>query len=60
MATNLRAKIPTGDTLWVHDVNTAATEDFLKANPHGVRVANNVRQLAENAVSLLLLLSSLI
>lgn len=53
MATNLRAKIPTGDTLWVHDVNTAATEDFLKANPHNVHVADNVRQLAENAETII-------
>lgn len=49
MAMNLRTKIPAEDTLWVHDVNTAATEEFLKVNPKGVRVAKNVRQLAENA-----------
>ncbi|KAI8942439.1 hypothetical protein NX059_000509 [Plenodomus lindquistii] len=49
MAMNLRAKIPAEDTLWVHDVNTAATKEFLKVNPKGVRVADSVRQLAENA-----------
>lgn len=56
MAKNLRGKIPTGDTLWVHDVNVAATEEFLRENPHGVRVSENVRQLAENAVSLFIFL----
>ena len=29
MAKNLRAKIPAEDTLFVHDVNTAATKQFL-------------------------------
>jgi hypothetical protein len=50
MARNLRAKIPAEDTLFVHDVNTAATKKFLEENPQGVRVAENVREVAENAV----------
>lgn len=50
MAKNLRAKIPAEDTLFVHDVNTAASKQFLEEHPSGVRVADNVRQLAENAV----------
>jgi hypothetical protein len=45
MAKNLRAKIPAEDTLFVHDVNTAATKKFLEEHPQGVRVAANVREL---------------
>lgn len=51
MAKNLRAKIPAEDTLFVHDVNTAATKQFLDEHPQGVKVAKNVREVAENAVS---------
>jgi hypothetical protein len=51
MAKNLRAKIPAEDTLFIHDVNTAATKKFLEENPQGVRIAANVRELAEKAVS---------
>lgn len=50
MAKNLRAKIPAEDTLFVHDVNTAATERFSEEHPHGVSVASSVREVAENAV----------
>ena len=50
MAKNLRAKIPAEDTLFVHDVNTAATKQFLAEHPQGVRVADNVREVAEKAV----------
>jgi hypothetical protein len=50
MARNLRAKIPAEDTLFVHDVNTAATKKFLEEHPQGVRIANNVREVAEKAV----------
>lgn len=50
MARNLRAKIPAEDTLFVHDVNTAATKKFLEEHPQGVRVADNVREVAEKAV----------
>jgi 3-hydroxyisobutyrate dehydrogenase-like beta-hydroxyacid dehydrogenase len=50
MAKNLRAKIPAEDTLFVHDVNTAATKQFLDEHPQGVRVAENVREVAEKAV----------
>lgn len=56
MAKNLRAKIPAEDTLFVHDVNTAATKQFLEEHPQGVQVAQNVRELAENAVSISVLL----
>lgn len=51
MAKNLRAKIPAEDTLFIHDVNGAATQKFLEENPSGVRIAGNVREVAENAVS---------
>jgi hypothetical protein len=57
MARNLRAKIPAEDTLFVHDVNTAATKKFLEEHPKGVRVADNVREVAEKAVRILLFLS---
>jgi 3-hydroxyisobutyrate dehydrogenase-like beta-hydroxyacid dehydrogenase len=60
MARNLRAKIPAGDTLYVHDVNTAATKKFLEEHPQGVRVASNVREVAENAVCILTFLPILI
>jgi 3-hydroxyisobutyrate dehydrogenase-like beta-hydroxyacid dehydrogenase len=50
MAKNLRAKIPAEDTLFVHDVNTAATKQFLEEHPQGVRVAETVREVAEKAV----------
>jgi hypothetical protein len=51
MAKNLRAKIPAEDTLFIHDVNAAATQKFLEESPKGVRIAKNVREVAENAVS---------
>jgi len=51
MAKNLRAKVPAEDTLFVHDVNTAASKKFLEENPTGVQVAENVREIAEKAVS---------
>lgn len=50
MAKNLRAKIPAEDTLFVHDVNTTATKQFLEEHPQGVQVAKNVREVAEKAV----------
>jgi len=49
MAKNLRAKIPAEDTLFVQDVNTAASKQFLEEHPQGVRVASNVREVAEKA-----------
>jgi hypothetical protein len=54
MAKNLRAKISAEDTLFVHDVNTAATKRFLEEHPQGVLVAANVRELAKKAVCLYL------
>lgn len=50
MARNLRAKIPAEDTLFVHDVNIAATKKFLEENTRGVQIAQSVREVAENAV----------
>jgi hypothetical protein len=58
MARNLRAKIPAEDTLFVHDVNTAATKRFLEEHPQGVRVANNVREVAEKAVCVIAFFST--
>lgn len=57
MAKNLRAKIPAEDTLFVQDVNTAASKMFLEENPQGVRIADNVREVAEKAVCILFFLS---
>ncbi|PZD43477.1 MmsB, 3-hydroxyisobutyrate dehydrogenase beta-hydroxyacid dehydrogenase [Pyrenophora tritici-repentis] len=53
MAKNLRAKIPAEDTLFVHDVNTAATERFSEEYPHRVTVASSVREVAENAETII-------
>ncbi|KAF2009927.1 hypothetical protein BU24DRAFT_427958 [Aaosphaeria arxii CBS 175.79] len=53
MAKNLRAKLPAEDTLFVHDVNTAATSKFLEEHPEGVRVADNVREVAEKAETII-------
>ncbi|USP75950.1 putative 3-hydroxyisobutyrate dehydrogenase, mitochondrial [Curvularia clavata] len=53
MAKNLRAKIPAEDTLFIHDVNTAATKQFLEEHPQGVQVAKNVREVAENAETII-------
>ena len=50
MAKNLRAKIPAEDTLFVQDVNTAASTKFLEEYLTGVRVTDNVREVAEKAV----------
>ena len=50
MAKNLRAKIPAEDTLFIQDVNKAASQKFLEENPQGVRIADNVREVAEKAV----------
>ena len=52
MARNLRAKLPSDDTLVVQDVNTAATAKFLEENPDGVRVADTAREVAEKSVGL--------
>lgn len=50
MAKNLRAKIPAEDTLFVHDINEAASKTFLEEHPQGVRIADNVREVAEKSV----------
>jgi len=54
MAKNLRAKLPAEDVLFVQDVNTTASKQFLKENPEGVRVASNAREVAEKAVCILI------
>jgi hypothetical protein len=50
MAKNLRAKLPADDILFIQDVNKAATSKFLEENPAGVRIADNVREVAEKSV----------
>jgi hypothetical protein len=50
MARNLRAKLPAEDTLFIQDVHTAATKKFLEENPQEVRIADNVREVAEKSV----------
>lgn len=52
MAKNLRAKLPAEDTLFIQDVNAAATKQFLGEHSQGVRIADNVREVAEKAVCL--------
>ena len=49
MATNLRSKISSSDTLIIHDVNPKVTEQFAK-EVGNVTVAQNVREVAENSV----------
>lgn len=49
MAKNLRTKIPESDTMYIHDVNTAALDAFVK-EVGKVTVAKNVREVAENTV----------
>lgn len=56
MAKNLRAKIQPGDTLLVHDVNTAATQAFVDAvGTTTTTIAHDVREVAEKSVRLHLL-----
>lgn len=50
MAKNLRAKLPAEDVLFIQDVNKAATSKFLEDHPSGVRIADNVREVAEKSV----------
>lgn len=56
MALNLQQKLPSADTLLVHDLNTSASDRFVEeAGSSGigaaVRVAGSVREAAENSVS---------
>lgn len=53
MAKNLRAKIPSSDTLIVHDRNTEATANFVQEVGAGVEVANSPRGVAERSVGAL-------
>ncbi|KAK3099073.1 hypothetical protein LTR53_019140, partial [Teratosphaeriaceae sp. CCFEE 6253] len=48
MATNLRNKIAASDTMYIHDVNPAVTEQFAK-EVGNVTIADCVRDVAENA-----------
>lgn len=50
MARNLRANIPAEDALYVHDINSASSERFLADHIEGVRVAKDVRSIANQAV----------
>ena len=49
MAKNLRAKIPQSDTLIIHDVNPAVTEQF-KSEIGNAEIAQSVREVAEKTV----------
>ncbi|KAI9799837.1 MAG: hypothetical protein M1825_004398 [Sarcosagium campestre] len=56
MAKNLRAKLPPTDTLFIHDLNTNATQTFAEevgvaapGTDTGVHIARNPREVAENA-----------
>lgn len=55
MAQNLRAKIPDGDTLIVHDQNSEVIEKFknevgIAAAGTGIEVADSPREIAEKSV----------
>jgi len=54
MARNLRLKIAPSDTMYIHDVNPAVLEQFEK-EVGNVKVAQNVRELAEKSVRLAIL-----
>ncbi|KAK1061380.1 hypothetical protein LTR12_002014 [Friedmanniomyces endolithicus] len=47
MAKNLRSKIPSSDTMFIHDVNPKVTEEFAK-EVGNVTIAQSVREVAEN------------
>ena len=49
MAKNLRSKIPSSDTMFIHDVNPKVTEEFAK-EVGNVTIAQSVREVAENGV----------
>ena len=49
MAQNLRKKISSSDTMVIHDVNPAVTEQFAK-EVGNVTVAQSVREVAEKSV----------
>ena len=49
MATNLRNKIPSTDSILIHDVNKEVTSSFA-AEHKGVEIAENVREVAERSV----------
>ncbi len=51
MAKNLRSKIPSSDTMFIHDVNPKVTEEFAK-EVGNVTIAQSVREVAENGVCL--------
>lgn len=53
MATNLQAKLPSTDTIFIHDINTDATQRFLDEKSSGganVEIAETVRAAAQDAV----------
>lgn len=49
MARNLRNKIAQSDTMIIHDVNPAVTNEFAKEMGN-VEIAKSVREIAENTV----------
>lgn len=63
MAKNLRARMPEGDTLLIHDRNTDATSKFMEEvgtaaasigvnwKGQGIEIVNTPRELAEKSVS---------
>jgi 3-hydroxyisobutyrate dehydrogenase len=51
MARNLRTKLPKDDTLYVYDVNRAATESLRQEFASGIEVASGVGEVVEHSVS---------
>jgi 6-phosphogluconate dehydrogenase (decarboxylating) len=51
MARNLRARLAKDDTLYVYDVNRAATESLRQEFASGIEVANGVGEVVEHSVS---------
>ncbi|KAK4494553.1 hypothetical protein PRZ48_013909 [Zasmidium cellare] len=55
MAKNLRTKIPSSDTMFIHDVNPTICEKFASEHKN-VTVSQSVREVAENSETILTVL----
>ncbi|KAI9667649.1 MAG: hypothetical protein M1821_000466 [Bathelium mastoideum] len=57
MAKNLRAKVPTSDSLVIHDINSAVTNQFVEEHAgQNVEIAASVRQISEKAETIITVL----
>ncbi|KAI5813289.1 NAD binding domain of 6-phosphogluconate dehydrogenase-domain-containing protein [Pyronema omphalodes] len=56
MAANLRTKLPEEDTLYIFDVNKAATTEFQQKFGSGVKVASSVGEVVEHSETIITML----